>query len=96
LDNDLLKGEFNASLVDMGKVVKALPDSLDACSQHSWAQLVRNNFPDECLGAIGALVREVVTLEHNYSHLEWLKKHLKDFSKVLVRVRDACPALEHQ
>lgn len=95
LDGDLLKGDFNTSLTDMGKVMKQLPEALDSCSQHTFARLIRRNFPDECLSAIGGLVREAATLEHNYSHLEWLKAHLKDFTSALKRVRYACPALAH-
>ncbi len=64
-----MQGKFNASLTDMGLVMKKLPDTLDSCSQHSLANLVRKNLPDECLGAIGALVRELATIEHNYTHL---------------------------
>lgn len=95
LDNDLMAGKFNNSLTDMGTVIQKIPETLDSCSQHSLAKWVRNNFPEECLGAIGALVREIATLEHNYSHLEWLRKHMKDFTQALIRVKDACPALEH-
>jgi hypothetical protein len=95
LDNDLMAGKFNASLTDMGKVVEKLPEALDSCNQHQIAKFIRYNFPDECLGAIGGVVRELATLEHNYSHLEWLKNHLKDFTKALIRVKDACPGLAH-
>ena len=91
-----MKGDFNASLTDMGKVIKQLPSALDSCNQHGLAKFIKNAFPDECLGAIGGLVREIAVLEHNYSHLEWLKKHFKDFTKAIVHVRDACPALEHK
>lgn len=79
----------------MGKVIKALPDALDSCSQHTFAKIIRNSFPDECLKAIGTFVREAAKIEHNYTHLEWLKAHLKDFTTALNRVRYACPALEH-
>jgi hypothetical protein len=41
-----LKGDFNTSLTDMGKVIKQLPDTLDSCSQHTFAKLIRNNFPE--------------------------------------------------
>ena len=57
LDNDLMAGKFNDSLTDMGKVVEKIPETLDSCSQHSMAKWFRNNFPEECLGAIGGLVR---------------------------------------
>ncbi len=79
----------------MGKVMKQLPLALDSCSQHTFANIIRNNFPDECLSAIGAFVREIAKIEHNYTHLEWLKEHLKDFTKAMKRVRYACPALAH-
>ncbi len=42
--------------------MKQLPEALDSCSQHAFAKLIRNNFPDECLSAIGALVREAATI----------------------------------
>ena len=95
LDNDLAAGKFNASLTDMGKVVEKLPDTLDSCSQHKFASWVRNNYPEECLSAIGGFVRELATIEHNYTHIEWLKKHFKDFTKTLARMKAACPALSH-
>jgi hypothetical protein len=69
LDNDLAAGKFNKSLTDMGKVVQQLPVALDTCSQHKLANLVRKNFPDECLNAIGGLVREAAVLEHHYTHI---------------------------
>ena len=93
LDNDLAAGKFNASLTDMGKVVQKIPDTLDSCSQHKMAKWVRTNFPAECLSAIGTLVRELATLERNYTHIEWLKKHFKDFTSALFRVKAACPAI---
>ena len=93
LDMDLAAGKFNNSLTDMGKVIEKLPETLDSCSQHSLAKWVRNNFPAECLNSIGGLVRELATIEHNYTHLEWLKKHLKDFTAALSRVKAACPAV---
>jgi hypothetical protein len=96
LDNDLMAGKFNTSLTDMGKVVAQLPLALDSCSQHSLANLVRKNFPEECVKAIGGLVREGAVMEHHYTHLEWLQKHYKDFTKALLQVRVTCPALEHQ
>jgi hypothetical protein len=95
LDNDLMAGKFNASLTDMGKVIEQLPLALDSCSQHKLASLVRNNFPEECLKAIGGLVRETASLEHHYAHYEWLHKHFKDFLKAATQVRVTCPALEH-
>ena len=58
----------------MGKVMEKIPDTLDSCSQHSLAQWFRTNFPQKCLSAIGTLVRVIDTLEHNYTHIEWLKK----------------------
>lgn len=93
LDMDLMKGAFNESLTDMGKVVEKIPDTLDNCNQHAIAKTIRFDFPEECLGAIGTFVRELAILEHNYSHLEWLKKHMKDFTKAFIRVKDACPAI---
>ena len=95
LDNDLMAGKFNSSLTDMGKVLEKIPDTLDSCSQHAMANWVRSNLPHECLSAVGTLVRELATLEHNYTHIEWLRKHLKDFTSALLRVKAACPALEH-
>ena len=94
LDNDLAQGKFNDSLTDMGKVVEKIPDTLDSCSQHSLAKWVRTNFPPECLSAIGKLVRVIDTLEHNYTHIEWLKKHFKDFTSALYRVKAACPIID--
>lgn len=52
----------------MGKVVQQIPVALDLCNQHKLAQFVRYNFPDECLAAIGGLVRETVEIEHHYTH----------------------------
>ena len=95
LDNDLMAGKFNKSLTDMGKVVEQLPIMLDSCSQHNLANFVRNNFPVECLNAIGGLVREGAAMEHKYTHFEWLEKHYKDFTKAIIQVRTTCPALEH-
>lgn len=69
LDIDLMAGKFNNSLTDIGKVIKKIPDTLDTCSQDHVADWVRLIFPDECLTAAGALVRELATLEHNYTHL---------------------------
>ena len=69
LDIDLMKGSFNSSLTDMGKIIKKLPDTLDSCNQHSLANKIRFEFPDECLGAIGGFARAIASLEHNYSHL---------------------------
>jgi hypothetical protein len=69
LDNDLSAGKFNKSLTDMESVVEQLPVALDLCNQHNLAKLVRNSFPEECLNAIGGLVRETVTIEHHYTHL---------------------------
>lgn len=93
LDNDLIAGKFNTSLTDMGKVVKQIPLFLDSCDQVDLANRVRANFPDECLKAIGALVRETASLEHHYTHFEWLEKHFKDFTKAVIQVRTTCPAL---
>lgn len=79
----------------MGKVVEKLPDTLDSCSQHKLANLIRYNLPSECLTAIGGVVRELATLEHNYTHWEWLRAHFKDFMIALQRMKAACPALSH-
>ena len=79
----------------MGKVVQKLPDTLDTCSQHKMANLIRNNFPDKCLTAIGGLVRILATLEHNYTHWEWLSKHLKDLTAAMMKLKADCPALAH-
>lgn len=95
LDNDLAAGKFNNSLTDMGTVVEQLPVALESCNQNSLAKLVRNNFPEECLKAIGGFVRETVEVEHHYTHVEWLKNHYKDFTKAMIQVRVTCPALEH-
>lgn len=72
LDNDLMAGKFNNSLTDMGKLVQQLPVALDSCSQDKLASFVRTNFPEECLKAIGGLIRETASLERHYTHLEWL------------------------
>lgn len=95
LDIDLMAGKFNISLTDVGKIVQKLPETLDSCNQHKLATLIRYNFPEECLSALGAFARELATIEHNYSHLEWLMNHFKDFTSALIRVKDACPALAH-
>ena len=94
LDNDLAQGKFNNSLTDMGKVIEKVPETLDSCSQPKMAKWVRTNFPKECLDAVGTLIREIDTLEHNYTHIEWLKKHFKDFTTALFRVKAACPIIE--
>ena len=86
-----MKGSFNLSLTDMGKVIKKLPDTLDSCNQHAIANRIRLDFPDECLSALGGFVRALATLEHNYSHLEWLKKHMKDVTSTFIRAKVACP-----
>lgn len=57
LDNDLMVGKFNASLTDVGKIVEKIPETLDSCNQHNIAKFIRYNFPEECLGALGGLVR---------------------------------------
>jgi hypothetical protein len=57
--------------------------------------LVRTNFPEECLKAIGGLVRETVTIEHHYTHFEWIEKHYKDFAKAIIQVKVTCPALKN-
>lgn len=57
LDNDLAAGKFNKSLTDMGKIVESLPVALDTCNQHKLANMIKKNFPEECLNAIGGLVR---------------------------------------
>ena len=69
LDHDLLVGKFNSSLTDLGQVVSQLPIFLDSCNQNKLANLIRFEFPPECLSALGGLVREVVTIEHHYTHL---------------------------
>lgn len=56
-DNDLIAGKFNTSLTDMGKVIEKLLEALDSCNQHQIAQFIRYNFPEECLGAIGRVIR---------------------------------------
>jgi hypothetical protein len=94
LDNHLAAGKFNSSLNDLGKLVEQLPLFLDGCSQTKLAQFVRFNFPEECVDALGGIVREIVTIEHHYTHIEWLQKHLKDFSRAIAHVRSTCPALE--
>jgi hypothetical protein len=91
LDNDLIAGKFNQSLTDFGKVVQKIPDTMDSCSQHDIAKWFRTMFPQECLSAMGALVRELAQLEHNYTHVEWMKKHLKDLTSALARSKAACP-----
>ena len=77
----------------MGKVILKLPDTLDSCSQDKIAQMIRDYLPDNCLTAIGKVVRVLDTLEHNYTHWEWLSKHLKDFTAALVSLKSNCPAL---
>lgn len=90
-----MAGKFNISLTDLGKIVQKLPDTLDSCNQHQLAKFIRYNFPAECLSAIGGFAREVATIEHNYSHIDWLMNHFKDFTLALIRVKDSCPALSN-
>lgn len=89
-----MAGKFNTSLTDMGKIVEQLPVALDSCNQQKLANMIRLNFPEECLKAIGGLIRETSTLEHHYTHFEWLEKHYKDYIKAIIQVRTTCPALE--
>jgi len=58
----LVAGKFNQSLSDAGKVIKQMPLALDSCGQHHLAQMIRYDFPDECLNSIGNFVREAVIL----------------------------------
>jgi hypothetical protein len=74
----------------MGFLIQKLPSTLDSCGQHKLAEVIRRDFQPECLSAIGALVRELATLEHNYTHVEWLKKHLKDLTQAIVSTKLAC------
>lgn len=94
LDKDLTVGNFNNSLTDSGKIVLALPATLDKCNQPAFASIVRNNLPEECVGSIGATLRELGVFEHNFDHFEWLSKHWRDLFKYLGELRATCPALE--
>lgn len=96
LDQDITKSHFNDSLNDFGKLIDKLPDTLDACNQKHLAELVRKNFPQECVTSLGLFVRELVEIEHHYTHLEWLKAHWRDFVHAIAELRSTCPALERR
>ena len=71
-----------------------MPDTLDACGQSAEAQKIRNNFPVECLKAVDALGRELIVLEHNYDHVEWIMKNWKQLVGVFRNVKVICPAFQ--
>jgi hypothetical protein len=58
----LAAGKFNNSLGDFGNVIKQMPLALDSCGQHHLAEMIRYDFPDECLNSIGNMVRQAVKL----------------------------------
>jgi hypothetical protein len=87
----LTSGKWTEALKDFETFLEDLPDTLDACGDHTLADKVRKDFPAACLSSFDDLGKELLVFEHNYDHLEWLVKHWKDMEKVLVEVKKACP-----
>jgi hypothetical protein len=93
VEKDLEDTDLEKALTDMGSFVQYVPVFLDGCSQDKLASLVRLIFPSLCLKAIGGMVKEIGTIDHHITHLEWLKDHALDFTKALTTLKSSCSAL---
>lgn len=91
LSQDLIKGNLAEVSADIQKLISELPDTLDTCGDHTMADKIRKDFPPECLRAFSSLAKELVLVEHNFDHLEWLAKHWKEFRLSLIEVKMSCP-----
>jgi hypothetical protein len=91
LAGDISAGDRKTALTDVDAFATKLPSVLDTCNQPQWAQILRRDFPLNCLHAIEDLLTVIPLFLHHYAHFEWFVENYKTLVAPIYRVRLQCP-----